>query len=287
MTSVGVVTIAHGRHEHLVAQERSLRAGSRRPDLRVLVAMDDPAVGELVADAPWPTSVVSIPRHPLGLPLAAARNLGARIAIAAGADVLVFLDVDCVAGPGLVADYADAVAADPARVWCGPVTYLPPAPPGGYPDDLTGWDDPHRARPAPAPGERIDGGDLDLFWSLSFALHRDTWVGVEGFDEEYVGYGGEDTDFAQRAASRGIGLGWTGGARAFHQHHAVESPPVSHLEDILRNGVLFAARWGRWPMTGWLEAFEAEGLVERDGDGWRRADRPHPQQTANTRQEAS
>lgn len=287
MTSVAVVTIARGRHDHLIAQESSLRAGTRAPDVRVVVAMDDPQIEELVSGADWPTVVESIGREPDGLPLAAARNAGARAALAAGADVLVFLDVDCVVGPDLVADYADAVVASPARVWCGPVTYLPPPPAGGYPADLTGWDDPHAARPAPAPGERLDGGDPDLFWSLSFAVHARTWELVGGFDEAYVGYGGEDTDFAQRAARRGIGIAWTGGARAFHQHHPVERPPVSHLDDIVRNGALFAARWGRWPMTGWLEAFEDRGLVEREGEGWRRADRAHPQQTANTRQEAS
>ncbi|WP_313410399.1 galactosyltransferase-related protein, partial [Aeromicrobium sp.] len=285
---VAVVTIAHGRHEHLAAQERSLRAGARPPDLRVVVAMDDPAVADLVTGASWPTSVEAIDRHPQGLPLAAARNCGARAAIEGGADVLVFLDVDCLVGPDLVADYADAVAASEDRVWCGPVTYLPPAPSGGYPLDLVGWDGPHAARPAPDPGERVDGGDPDLFWSLSFALARETWERIDGFGEEYVGYGGEDTDFAHRAAERGIGIAWTGGARAYHQHHPVESPPVSHLDDILRNGAIFAERWGRWPMTGWLEAFEEQGLVQRHRDGWRRADGPHSQQTASTtRQEAS
>jgi len=50
-----------------------------------------------------------------------------------------------------------------------------------------------------------------------------------------------------------LGLGWVGGARAYHQHHPVSSPPVEHLDDILRNGRLFHERWGEWPMTGWLE----------------------------------
>jgi len=283
MTSVAAITIVHGRREHLVAQERSLAAGTRPPDVRVIVSMDDPAVVDLVDGA----TVVPVEAHELGLPLAAARNAGARTALAAGADVLVFLDVDCLAGPELVADYADAVTAAPDRLWCGPVTYLPPAPEGGYPDDLADWDDPHAARPAPVPGQRVEGGDPDLFWSLSFALHRAAWERIGGFDEAYVGYGGEDTDFGHRAVERGVPLGWTGGARAYHQHHPVERPPVSHLGDILRNGAVFARRWGRWPMTGWLEAFEERGLIERDGDGWRRAGRADSRETASTRQEAS
>ena len=43
-----------------------------------------------------------------------------------------------------------------------------------------------------------------------------------------------------------------------------------HLDDILRNGSRFAARWGEWPMTGWLEAFAEAGAVSWDGSTWRR-----------------
>lgn len=112
------------------------------------------------------------------------------------------------------------------------------------------------------------GGDPNLFWSLSFALHRDVWLRSGGFCEEYVGYGAEDTDFGSQAVAAGLDLAWTGSARAYHQHHPTKSPPVDHLDDILRNGRIFRRRWGRWPMTGWLEEFERLGLVVCDGDDW-------------------
>ena len=51
----------------------------------------------------------------------------------------------------------------------------------------------------------------------------------------------------------------------------VECCVVPHLEAILRNGGLYHRRWGRWPMIGWLEAFEKRGLVRRDGVDWVRA----------------
>ena len=50
----------------------------------------------------------------------------------------------------------------------------------------------------------------------------------------------------------------------------MEDPPTRHLDDILRNGALFAERWGWWPMGGWLDGFEQLGLIERDGEGYRR-----------------
>jgi GT2 family glycosyltransferase len=149
------------------------------------------------------------------------------------------------------------------------VTYLPPAPPDGYPlDRLVELDDPHPARPAPEPGRRVPGADPDLFWSLSFALSATAWESTGGFDEAYVGYGAEDTDFGRRVVTAGLAHGWVGAARAYHQHHPTRTPPVQHLDDILRNGRTFRERWGEWPMRGWLEEFERLGLVRRAGEDW-------------------
>jgi GT2 family glycosyltransferase len=115
------------------------------------------------------------------------------------------------------------------------------------------------------------GTDPDLFWSLSFAISRRAWQRVGGFDEAYVGYGAEDTDFGHRVVRAGLEHGCAGDARAYHQWHPVSSPPVEHLDDILRNASLFHARWGRWPMVGWLAAFAELGLLEHRDGRWVRA----------------
>ncbi|MFC5677437.1 glycosyltransferase family 2 protein [Aeromicrobium endophyticum] len=268
--SVVVVTIVHGRDEHLARQREGLRRSTRVPDRHVVVAMDDPSV-EAPGDLPFGTTVVDVPRTDGLLPLARARNLGARTAVEAGATLLVFLDVDCIPAPGLVAAYAEAAAGPVTRddLLCGPVAYLPPATAGGYDlDALDGLADPHPARPAPAVGRvERDAAGHDLFWSLSFAVTPSTWETVGGFDERYAGYGAEDTDFARRAADAGRALAWVGSARSFHQHHPVSSPPVEHVVDIVRNAGIFHDTWGQWPMRGWLDAFERDGLVGRRDDG--------------------
>lgn len=270
MSRVAVVTIVHGRFEHLLLQRRALERPGNRPDHHVIVAMDDDRPARSTAPELGGAHVVSIGATTGGLPLARARNVGAATARALGADVLVFLDVDCVPADGAVDAYVaaavDAATAD--RLLCGPVTYLPPAPVGGYDlDRLAESDSPHPARPAPASGEVEFGGPHELFWSLSFALTVRTWCRIGGFSEEYAGYGGEDTDFAYRARDAGVELAWIGSARAFHQHHPVSSPPVEHLDAIVRNATIFHRRWGSWPMTGWLDRFEELGLVVRDGAG--------------------
>lgn len=281
MTSIAVITLAHGRHGHLAEQGRALARSTVRPDQYVIVAMDDAGIDDVVRGSDTGARVIHHPPLPETneLTLAAARNIGAAAALDAGADVLIFLDVDCLPAPGLIAAYVEA-ATDPTTrddLLCGPVAYLPPAPADGY--DLDTVDqiaDPHAARPAPQPGTVVRGGDPALFWSLSFALTADTWHRIGGFCELYVGYGGEDTDFAQVASARGIELAWVGGARAHHQYHPTTSPPVQHVDAILRNGAIFCERWGWWPMQGWLDAFEQRGLISRapNGEGFTRIAEP-------------
>ncbi len=262
-----VVTIAHGRHRHLQRQHASLAAGTL-PDLYVVVAMADPTL-EAWAPAESPRPVVArAPEDARGLPLAASRNLGFRTAIDLGAEVVVGLDVDCLVGASAVRAYRDVVDEQPDVLWSGPTTYLAEAARDCDPSDLDALDDPHSGRPAPAPGTRWVDADPDLFWSLSFAAHAEAWAAVGGFCERYVGYGAEDTDLAHAWRRSGRALGWVGDARAYHQHHPTQDPPKQHLDDILRNGAIFAERWGRWPMEGWLAEFQKQGLVARKRGGW-------------------
>ena len=256
-----VITIAHGRHDHLAAQAAALAGSRQAPDHYVVVAMDDPAVPAVVPHA----DVVHVGRVHGALPLAAARNAGARRALEGGADLLVLLDVDCLPSPELVGRYASVAGAHDG-VLCGPVGYLPPAPPGGHaPEVLRAVATPHPARPVPAEDEVLPAGDPDLFWSLSFAAPAGVWRALGGFCEDYYGYGGEDTDFGHALAEAGEPMWWVGGAWAFHQHHgSAPGPPVQHLDDVLRNAAVFHRRWGRWPMAGWLDGFADLGLAGYD-----------------------
>ena len=212
--------------------------------------------------------------------LSRARNAAADAAVGDGAHLLIFLDADCIPGPALVRAYRFALEREPDAIHCGPVTYLRPEaldpvdPLGG----LTALTDPHPARPNPRPGvlQEADPGQFDLFWSLSFAVHARTWRDGPRFDESYEGYGGEDTDFAWLQRRAGRRMFWVGGAHAYHQWHPVSSPPVEHLDDILANAARFHARWGSWPMLGWLREFEELGLVRCEEGRWRRAPGPAP-----------
>ena len=259
---VAVVTTVTGRHQHLLRQREGLAEGTQPPDLHVLAVMGDPSVREILGAGGPPSIIIDIPTDGHRLPLAAARNSGAAAAIAADADNLVFLDVDCIPDPQLVERYvAQTVTGEPA-LWCGPVCYLPPPPESGYDlIDLRVGRQGHPARPVPVDNRVLRNGDHRLFWSLSFAVSVETWYALGGFCADYRGYGGEDTDFGATAQARGIPLHWVGGAWAYHQYHPTNEPPTQHLDDIIANAGIFFDRWGWWPMEGWLDEFRARGLA--------------------------
>ncbi|WP_022872094.1 glycosyltransferase [Nesterenkonia alba] len=259
-----VITSVAGRHEHLRRMRRALMTADTPPEVHVVVTMGDATAGTIAAQIPGPLCICHLPVETAGLPLAAARNTGARLSGEDPEDLLIFLDVDCIPSRELVAGYRQAAEEFPGEILCGPVAYLPETDLEGSTDaELATLADPHPARPTPAPGFTEPGQNYDLFWSLSFAVSRRVFDSLGGFDEQYTGYGAEDTDLARRVEQSGIPLRWVGSARAFHQHHPVSDPPVEHLDDILTNGRRYAARWGHWPMRGWLEAFAARGLVTR------------------------
>lgn len=265
-----MVTAVRGRAAHLRRQLEGLARSHDRPAGQVVVAMADDTVAATVRASGSAACVVDHHTADGRLQVAGARNLGARRAIESGAELLVFLDVDCIPAPELIGRYQQAAAdgryAD--ALLCGPVTYLPPPEPTGYDlQTLTRRISPHPGRPMPSGDAILQTTDYQLFWSLSFAVTASTWTRIGGFCTDYDGYGGEDTDFGQLAMSKEVPMYWVGGAHAFHQYHPVSDPPVEHLADILANAAVFQRRWGWWPMHGWLDQFQAAGLITRDADG--------------------
>lgn len=261
-----MLTLVRGRQNHFDHLIAGLRAQVAYPEELVVAYMQDfpPAVPP---NLPFAVRMV----HVAGdrLPLAKARNAAAR---AASGEVLALLDVDCIPDPNFVRRAAEAVPESEVGVFLPEVGYLP-ARESGWIDAATGRPDfsliasvsrRHPAKPdltgisvASIPGH----GEL---WGLAFILHRQTWAAAGGMDELYFGYGGEETDFAQRLKQAGSGLSWLGGTVCYHQHHKVYIPPLQHFDAILENARRYRRKWGNWCMTYWLDQFEEMGLITRD-----------------------
>jgi GT2 family glycosyltransferase len=258
--TVSVVTLAGGRPDHL----RNLVIGLSRQTVapaELIVAVMQDAPYDL-PEAPFPVRQLMIAGGEL--PLAAARNAAARSAIG---HALVFLDMDCIPTPTLVADYARRLD-ELDGLLMGEVLYLPGGATQGAwrSEDFARIAVRHSDRRGP-PAEGIEiCNDYRCFWSLNFAMRRDTFLALGGFHEGYRGYGGEDTDFGKMLDTAGVPIAWIKGGLAHHQYHPHHMPPVHHLDSVVRNAELFEARWGYRTMGHWLYAFRLMGLVD-DAEG--------------------
>jgi GT2 family glycosyltransferase len=193
------------------------------------------------------------------LPLAEARNAAAA---AATTDQLIFLDVDCIPSPDLVRSVRDVAA--PRLCLTGDCRYLArgQAETSGRFEDLWSKAEHHPARPLPeAHGEPFRMPRMTDLWSLNFALPTDLFRSIGGFDERFVGYGGEDTDFAVRLGQTGAELVFVPGMRAVHQWHPVSIPPLQHFDDIVENARRFREIHGAWCMDYWLDQLQDRGFI--------------------------
>lgn len=255
-----LITLNKGRDAHLA---RLLEGVARGPHPEACVVVEMGAEPPPLPDYGFPIRRIVL--NSPGLPLARARNAGRQ---AAATGNLIFLDVDCIPSADLVPRLsADLGEAD--GLICCEIRYLPAG------SVMDGWTEvglraaghPHPVRHFPAHGmARSD--NPGLFWSLAFGVRTATFDRLNGFDEDFDGYGAEDTDLAFRADALGIPVLFSASGQAFHQHHGACDPPLQYFADIIRNASRFQARHGLWPMDGWLDSFAGCGLINPD---WRNA----------------
>ncbi|MHA6724001.1 galactosyltransferase-related protein [Sphingomonas sp. RS2018] len=259
--TVSICTLAKGRAEHLANLVHGLVVQARLPDELVVAVMQDQPY--TLPDTPFPVRQIMVGSD--GIALAAARN---RAAQAATGKQLIFLDVDCIPAPAFVADYAHYLDTIDVLLM-GEVLYLPS---GATADgiDFAAFERvavQHSERAGPPTEPLGVCTDYRCFWSLNFAMRRTTFLALGGFDEQYVGYGGEDTDFGRIVSESGVPIRWCRGARAYHQYHPHHMPPVHHVDSVIANAARFRDKWGHFTMEHWLRAFTLMGLVAlRDGE---------------------
>ncbi|GBR09540.1 glycosyltransferase [Asaia siamensis] len=257
MKTLSVLTLAKGRPAHLVNMMLGLARQSVLPHEFIIAVMQDTLYDNL-PEMPFPVRQVKI--DPLALRLSAARN---RAASLASGEALVFLDIDCIPAPDCLHDYQKGLT-ECDGLLMGEVMYLPAG------ASQSGWTyagfEQNCARHSDRRGPPAEGveicSDYRCFWSLNFAIRRDSFMASGGFDESYVGYGGEDTDYAKGFTLSGGMLGWLKGALVYHQHHAHHMPPVHHLETVVKNAERFEGKWGYRTMGHWLHAFRLMGLID-------------------------
>ncbi|MEM7590350.1 MAG: glycosyltransferase family 2 protein [Cyanobacteria bacterium P01_A01_bin.83] len=261
MAKVSVCTIYAHRKLHLQNLVTGLTESDTPPAQLVIVCMNDrlpqlPETSFAIATATINTSNSS-------LPLAAARNKAAQLATG---DQLIFLDVDCICDRHLISTFNYHLEQEDA-LYSGSVRYLT----NNWQQQDWNFTSLHQqSSPHQLQGSEVTDNDkivhpYELFWSLCFGIRKKTFARIHGFDPEYTGYGGEDTDFAFTARSHNIPL-YKISALAYHQFHASYAPPLNHLAEIVDNAQVFYRKWDIMPMEKWLRQFADLGYITMENN---------------------
>ncbi|MGB3111098.1 MAG: glycosyltransferase [Psychrobacter alimentarius] len=288
---VTVITTCYGRNRHLYNLLASLTHGSIQPD-EVIIVNDD---ADPKCLAKFPLNIVQIPttinastdnmsdvptktRFDIGHN----RNLGAARATH---DLLIFLDVDCIVAPTFIEQLSAKLQAQPngllmgqpryltrplseeesSKLQCGTFSMTCLNRLSVYNPYRDNFDDNESIplalnQTATKKTAMKKTDDYGAFWSLCFAITRQQFEQLGGFDTQYTGYGAEDTDLAFTARQLNIDFYLTADV-VYHQQHSVYRPPLNHLDSIVINANRFYDKWQCWPMDGWLLSFADMGLI--------------------------
>lgn len=219
--SVAVVVPTHDR-AHLLERLVAALARQETPRPFSVVVVDDGSRDETWTMLEKLAASTGLPLVPLrldpGRGPATARNLGWR---ATDADVVAFIDDDCVPAPEWLAALANAAA----RAGMAQGQTLPD--------------------PAQASGRGPFSRTLEVteatgyYQTCNMAYRRDVLERLGGFDERFRHPTGEDTDLAWRALEDGVDAEFVGAAVVYHDVRP--SSFIAHLRDTRRwEGVVLA-----------------------------------------------
>jgi GT2 family glycosyltransferase len=228
--TVSVVIVHYNQPEQLARTWRALRGQTLLPT-EVVIADDGSTVVPSAPRGGPPTTVVAQPD--LGFRAAAARNLGA--AHCCG-EILVFLDADTVPAPDFLRQLTRRVAQCRDVVAVGRRRHadLRGLPVDADPAGAVELDEPAWLRDGYAGTADLlaaDGRSFRFVISAVMACRRALHEELGGFDERFVGYGGEDWDFAYRAWNAGAVLVHEPGAVAWHDGPEWAGRPGSHRHE--------------------------------------------------------
>lgn len=221
------VVIPHFRQQHQLDLVLTALTAQTWPASRIqVIVADDGSPEEPNVEEFGSALDITVVRQPdLGFRAAAARNLGAS---AARGDILCFLDADTVPEPDYIEESVRLIVALPDAVTVGRRRH---ADLGGWtPADIGTWFDGRSAGPTEftEPPWLRDGyaGSRDLLdadrrsyryvISAVMSCSRTLFEELGGFDPTFVGYGGEDWEFAHRAYAAGAVLAHRPRAVAWH-----------------------------------------------------------------------
>ena len=191
------------------------------------------------------------------LSIAAAKNLGARNA---WEEDLIFLNVDCIPNPSFIEKMEEHLLCASGLIAGEPRQLKAPIEELNNEKSLFENSFYHDNRPE-LTKELTSCSDPGMFWSPGFGIKKKLFFDLGGFDENYLGVGPEDTDFAFSVREKKIDFYL---AKNVVYHHPPEKANISRndFDSIIRNSNYFYKKWGEWPMKTELKIFAEKDLIE-------------------------
>ena len=191
MNNISICTIYAKRSSHLNNLIKGLANVASFYELVIVTMNDELPKLDRVS---FPIKTAAINTNDAFLPLAAARNKCAEIATG---ENLIFLDVDCIPYPNLVDIFNYHLQKEDA-LYQGSIRYL------ASDWQKVNWT--YSSLQKQSSFNQLQGKEVidrqkklhpyELFWSLCFGIKKKTFIELGGFDSDFRGYGGEDTDFS-------------------------------------------------------------------------------------------
>ncbi|WP_251152147.1 glycosyltransferase [Cellulosimicrobium sp. Marseille-Q4280] len=232
--SVSVVTICRDGIRDARRLVRSVQEQVVDVPVEIVVVDDgsDEPVADVLRDLGGPAEVHVVRREGDGN-RAAARNAGA--AVASG-DLLVLVDADQEAPPGWLQDHVRWHRAAPGILLNGHRRHRSPA-------DGTAWRPEVRERVTAVYSHNY--ARIAAAWYLQFScnlsLPVDAYRALGGFDDDYRGWGLEDTDLGYRAHRAGLAIAHSTRAWTWDHHHVVRFDP-DRVREWQRNRAVFLVK---------------------------------------------
>jgi glycosyltransferase involved in cell wall biosynthesis len=240
MSSLSVVIPTYNRKDILQKTLEGLTAQSAWADIDEILVIDDGSTdgtNRLVADYTRCSRVPVRGFRQSNLGQAAARNVGIS---EVQSSILLFLDDDIVPSPALVTEHLawHDRHPEPHMGVLGFVTWAPEVRATPFMEWL-GLDGPLWAYAHFKPGSRLD---FHAFYTCNLSLKTDFLRQHGRFDEDFKGYGWEDTDLGHRLEKHGFALFYHPEAVGYHHKRVTFEEACRRARQVEASSRIFAAK---------------------------------------------
>lgn len=240
-----IITTAPGREGNLNLCLQQIRRQSLQPQ-EVIIVDDGSTHGHTIASSFKDAFSLTFSWKPNSCNVAHSRNIGAQLA---RGELLIFIDSDILLNPGAIESYRDYFSSHRKHIlygYYGTLKHIK-APSLWFPGQWVNWMD---ERFVFETSEKIESpGDIfqaphQYGWSGNFALLKRTYE-VVNFNEQLIGWGFEDIDFASRAIQKGCDIHFSLDAWGEHMVHDLKDPfhQISNRVEIERGKRVLALNY--------------------------------------------